>query len=321
MVRERAQLLLVGSVLIAITIVATVVLLNSVYTPANLQTDDVQGDSEDVEQVHEEVRRALEGLFLEMDKKNGVRTPFFTDSLNPGGNSSTTFQNNVSGELARAYARSLSDRRAGTLDVEYLAGASQTGWAAYQTDGTTYLDTSTPGKTNWTVATGDPDIVRMRLSVYDPENRPFTLKVNDSGSTAWRLNVSEDSVTVNPAAGAERDICDVSGDFDTYETRIEVTGDRGHVEVYRNGILADRCSDFQLAPGVGSPWSVHFIRGGSVNGNYTITGVGGSPGDAPKIKTTNTMSKTVVNPAFKLTYVSSGVTYESTFKLYEKSNT
>jgi len=319
MVRERAQLLLVGSVLIAIAIVATVVLLNSIYTPANLQTDDIEQNTEQIDRMHDELRVALGGLFLEVDAKDGMRTPFITNSLNPAVEINDTFQENVSVTLGPAYADVRNDRRSGTLDVEYLPEQSEKGWAVYQNDNTTYHSGASPAESNWTVADGDPDIVRMRMTMYDPGSTPFSLKVNESGgpTAAWYLNVSDTRVTVNRSTGSERAICGVSGNLDSYEIRTEITKNRGHVELHTESGLAHRCGDFRVAPDVTSQ-AVHFIRGDTVSGNYTITGTDGTPSfsEAPELEGS---TDTIVNPAFAVTYVSSGVTYESTFQLYNRT--
>jgi len=319
MVSERAQLLLVGSVLIASTVVATVILLNSIYAPADLQTDDVEDDAEHVDRLHDELHAALEQLFLEMDSRSGTQTPFVTETLNPAASINETFQENVSGTLGPAYARAFDDRRASTVRVSFVPEESVRGWAIYQRDGTTFESSPAGPGANWTVADSDPSLVKTRLEVREfVDSEGVSLTVNNS-TASWHLNVTEGDVVVNTPRGGVRALCRVGRPLSSYDrVVVDSTGDRGSVGLYEGGHLVHRCGDFDVAPDVGSTRALRFVDGDNVRGNYTVTGTGGGPrrAFAPAYENPN---NTIVDPAFRVTYVSAGVTYESEFTLYNRT--
>lgn len=316
MVNKRAQLLLVGSVLIALAVVTSVVLLNSVYAPGDLQTDEVETDTEDITGVHDDIETALTELFERTDSRDGAAMPFLAQSQ------IGAFEQNVSDRLVPAYSQALADRTAGSVSVEYTGG--ETGWAIYQQNGTAFTNRSGDGSWVAVAEQGGTEttLTRVRLRIDRVVGSDDMAFVVNGSSGAWRLNVSASDVVVDPVASSERALCGPDATVAGAKTaRVEIVGDRGYVVLQSPGKPPQRCEGFPVAPDVGSDRSVEFENGGAVRGNYTITGTGGqqlpgAPGSNPS-PYPKSAEPVLVDPQFEISYVSSGVTYESMFALYD----
>lgn len=281
---ERGQLLLVGAILIATVVLSSVVLLNSVHDSPTVQTAQDTRSVAAVDRTVGELTSDLDRLF--------VATTANTTTPGPYANASDFTRLVATYERARLNL-STTDR-ATALNVTVNATDSATGTVAIAETPTEIDDTGY----NLTNATDIP-----RLSVNASEFNGDGLNVTVANATADRTI----TLTESGASGAVN--CS-NGGADSSFVRVEFTDGVGTVQTNDT-----TCTRESFGTELTGPLNVTIeSTSNNVTATFAITGTGSAvSADAP-----TTPSNVVVNPTIELRYVTPEVTYERTFRLYDR---
>jgi hypothetical protein len=308
---DRAQLLLVGSVLVALAIVASVVLLNSIYAPQNLRTGSVETDSEDLYGTQQALLDDLREYFHRVEA-NTTRKP----AAIPYAPSTDSPLANDTHNVSTLYGSLLSATSSGSISVS-VTGRTVGDVVAQQSTGefTNYSTVPANETGNWTLFTGVQRVPRFHATITSLGSETASVETTGTGGT-WRLDVSEDAVATSGPNGSTV-LCDPGPAITS--ARVDVLAGSGSVVVEAGGDT-HQCGSFRFASGV-TNHDITVERGDAIRGTYYVTADGSA-------NTTNTgapsssgqqpwsVSDVVVNVDFEMTYVSGGVTYESRFPLY-----
>lgn len=305
--KHRGQLILVTAILIALTVLASVVLLNAIHTPADLQTEALSEGTDRIQHLDHATRADLDRMFVGVTGAtlHGHSLPFVTNTtaLSAAVDDSMTIRTNMTA------------KQAGSLvAVEYNGSASVIGTAVYQTTNETFTDAS--GNSSW-AALSDVSQLTIEMNVTTANGTlgttdRATLTVNNTTTPdTWRLTIAKDGINTSDSGM----VCGASElpEFDDGRVQISVRQRHGTVWVHTAEGTA-RCGEFHLGGNQSAPWTVGFENGETVTGNYGIAGIG-TAGTAP-----NADSSVVVNPGFDVTYVADGITYETTYALYNRTH-
>lgn len=309
---DRAQLLLIGSVLIALTIVASVVLLNSVYTSEGLRTDDIQTSSQDAS-VHQKVlKKALREHFrhTRIENKNGEPVPFAYPA--------TDLRQNTT-NISRAYGALQSQQAGGSIRLRVTNITN--GSVVFQTDETRQFVNQT-GYEDWQIYDNvdAENLTRVNMTITSVSGNNATFKANTTAGTSWHLNVSDDDIYVNGVSGSRR-LCNPSGSITG--VRIDLIAGKGRPVVDVAGRSSPlRCDSIDFASNLGG-YGLYVLDGNRITGEYVITTKG-------TVDTSNTggiinqpferQNKRAINVEYELEYFNDGISYVSTFKLYEETD-
>jgi hypothetical protein len=306
--RERAQLLLVTAVLVALAIVGSVTLLNSIYSAGAVQSSAVAGDAVAIEQTHDELQVSLADLFVRVGDGPVLNGTGRVDD----------FRENVSERLLPLYYRSIAKDSGAAVSVTFNRSRSTTGTGIVQRNDTTFVR-PTDSAADWTLARNLDGIVRLRMEIDPDPGRQLSLSAaNATTGDRWWLNVSDDAVRVDPADGTTRTVCTLSGVDDAATTHVDVVRTAGTVTVRTDRDVP--CGRFELAPGVDSPFALGFVDGAAATGNYTVTHTGGPARSGWSGAAGQPDEVTgIVDPAFDVTYVSSDTSYSAQFTLYNRT--
>lgn len=282
---ERGQLLLVGAILIATVVLSSVVLLNSVHDSPTVQTQQDTRSVEGIDRTVGEVTTGLDRLF--------VANTSNTTTAGPYANASDLTQLVATYERTRLNL-STTDR-ATALNVTVNATDSAIGTVAIAETPTKIDDTGY----NLTGATELP-----RLSVNASEFNGDGLNVTVANATADRTI----TLTETGASGAVN--CS-NGGADSSFVRADFIDGVGTVQTNDT-----TCTRESFGTGLTGSLNVTIesTDTDNVTATFAITGTGSAvSADAP-----TTVSNVVVNPTIELRYVTPEVTYERTFRLYDR---
>lgn len=279
--RERAQLLLIGSVVIAVAILGTVVLLNTIHVPADVSA---QNDAQSVKNA-EQVTGALEHDLRELTrahtsiKKNGTALPYVDDS----DNSFTTAVENYSAQYTNLSSRTSPS----VVSIEYVA-TNTVGAVAYQNE--------TGDVADGIVLNASDSVPRlyMNATISNPTEsanisfRNVDINVTSSGIFTGGSRVGE----CNPGVG----------------TQVEVNLYSGNGTVRTDG---STCGELNL-PVSGSESVQITSTGFSAEGTYAISVVNAGAGPGAE----KSAQGVEVNPTFDVVYQDSNGAYETRFSVF-----
>jgi hypothetical protein len=299
----RGQLILVGALLVAATILSSIVLLNSIHESPETYTRHDSQSLVEAERNVEQIRGNLERAFLVNTSVEEAGTPLPYAQ-------NDTFDSIVEEYEGQVVNLSTTDSAA-IVRVELVG--TQTGGIARQRE----------------VATGfkefpSDDIIQdadsiPRMYLYVNETNVSTLSsfdvLIDNGSKNVELNVDEDGVSGDVT-------CDLSGqDFDAIEIDfVDGVGSVTTDEKY--------CGEREFGTSLDPPLDVTFEDGDDARGTFTVTGAGGtsvtsditgSPGDETWSKTSSAATEYIVNPVFEIEYRTPEVSYSSKVALYNET--
>lgn len=256
--RDRAQMLLIGAFVLAVTFVALALVVNSAIYTENLSSRNNDGGADDALEARHAVADGVGDAMAEANVYNNSDWSALTDNV-------TSAAETVSRITAREYA---ADGR--FLSVAVTNHVEGTRIADEAAGGSTFEGTS--GTHNWTVVrtsdtrafvlTVDHGAVLAGGSNFggDPTDE-FLVNVTD-GTNHWILNVTERSGTFVvgvTSPGGAGGTCAVAGSPE--EVEIDLTG----------GTVAGRdCPAMEFAEGVGTPYDVAYNRSDLVTGNYSL---------------------------------------------------
>ncbi len=297
---DRGQLLLVGAVVIAISLVAVVVILNTVLYTENVTNSEpiaVTGDARDVALV---VRGDIEPL---------VHRANYDERHDSVGASRTAVNESVA-EYETLLGVTVAERTPASFHVEL---SNQTVGEGIEHDsGGAFVDAG--NRADWTVAQ-NADVRRYVLSV----NRS---SLASSQSDAFRIGVSEGSEDWNLSVFRQgTDVVFRTSGSTVSPSTCAVSSERVRIDV-RNG-SASGCL-FSFAQGVGDDYDLVYRNADNASGTYSIlfngtgatipsTSVNAGSSDAPY------RTHVVYELDARLTYTSPELTYRTTINatLYE----
>lgn len=293
MVNRRGQLILTAALLIALTIVASAVLLNSIHAPADVTAQQERQGLEQTEQIIQQLQDDLNEIF--MVNGSTERMPY----IEGGPQAQNEFEATVEA-YAEQYLNMSTRNGVGFTTVEYLESKSnENGHAVWQNE-TEQLSGST-----WVLVNGNPDeVTYIKLYIEEVRSGGFELRAN-GGTTVLSLtddvDVSVDGdpkcsgKTVNEANPLVFELIDGEG-----EIRIgdEMCG------------AVDFGSSF-------APKNLKIQASSDADGEVYVTYKGGkSPGGPLNKEYRGASSNVVVQPVYHITYQDPQVTYETNVTAY-----
>lgn len=300
--RSKGQIILVMAVTFAITVLTTVILLNTLNAPADGNTQLQASSLDDLEQAEAQVADDMERLFLVHTSMNrtGEALPYADDSG----------PDDPFGAVVSNYSdlnAALTGSDSGTVvSVTYAEDRSQEGLLVRQNDSTQDF-TPQSGSTNWVVLNDAEGLPRFTMNVTDgpgPAASTFTVVVAGGNE----LNFDNDGVEGSGVA------CDLE-----YPIQVEATAGVGTVSNQ-----TEVCGTFDLEP-PDSDFNLEFQNGDTVTGTYTISGA-----DTDGVIDSGLQSNTedwqqvrdgvIVNPAFRMEYTDPTVTHTANFSLYNETS-
>lgn len=311
MVKEsRGQLILVTAVLVALTVLASVVLLNAIHIPADLRTGSLSEDMDRVQQIDASVRDDLDRIFVTVTEPGESN---ITGHRLPSVKNESAFLSAVNHSMG-IRRNWTANQSGGLLSVEYDRSATRNGTAIYQTDGGNFTVRSGNSTNATWVALKDASRLNMRMQITNHTGAGnMTLNLSN-GADRWTLSVSETAVYTSTGG----QVCGPGEmpNFNDGSLRVSVTRGEGTVWIQTpDGI--SRCGEFTFGADVSSA-TVRFEHGSRTCGNYGIAGQANlhneSTRDQPAMD-----DDVIVNPAFNVTFVTDGITYESTYALYNRT--
>lgn len=290
---DRGQLILIGSLLLAVTIIGSIVLLNSIHESPDVYTQQESQSLEEGERVVEEVRDNLERVFLVNSSVAQVGEPL------PYANESAFGA--IVEEYEQQYTNLSTVHSAGLVQVEHVGG--QTGGIARQEPTANGYRSFPSG----TVIVGADAIPTLDLFINETSSPdPFIVEIaGDTDSVEMEIDETGVSGVVscplNDFDGINIHLTDGSGSITTGEAYCDVQG---------------------IDSGLSGSLTVSFENGDNADGTYTITGA--TPLSPPGVDRSPDgrwymAGPYLVNPEFDVQYRNPDLSYSSTFELYNRT--
>ena len=247
---NRGQLILVGGLALAVTLVALALVLNTVIFTGNLASRDVDAGVDEAVAFQEAARNTVGNLIDTAASRGGSyasQEDFVAESVADFGEQLPGYGAAVGASTAVTYVDSTAGRR--LHQPSERAFSSESGAEDWQVVGTTdhlrrFRFDVDPGPT---LSIGD-------VSLSD------TFQVRFDGPTTYRLYVYEESGGIEvrvEGGGTSRTCLDPSGGM----TRVDVTGATlGGVE----------CPALSFLDDIGGPYDVHFVNGDAAEGRWSM---------------------------------------------------
>lgn len=244
---DRGQLMLVGAVVIAASLLALVVVLNSTIYTQNTNPGNTLDETREVEQQLEVIRTDVTRL---------------TDRLTERDHYVDAHELNVTLSVySDKKAEQIVNRRPAYLEVALNKSASDLEREVLRQSNRSREVISNTNESDWTLVENATfnESTPFELTIEPQSSTPTTLVVEGDDGGKWRLNVSQDpsdnvSVDVRYDNGTT-----ISESVPGNATRINVTG--GEI----NGTQR-----FAFAPGLDGPYDLRVENGDRSSGTYSI---------------------------------------------------
>ncbi|WP_181685620.1 DUF7261 family protein [Halorhabdus salina] len=300
---QRGQMLLIGALLIAVTIVALALVINTVLYTANIGSGQEANQINEVNEFTHEVSRNARSLML---RANHVERNRSIADLQTDVNHSIV---GYSSGLARSFAIE------GTVytNVSYR-GAAETGTRIVQSRDRNFSEPGDPTDGNWEVVPGPTGTAvgwfLLNVNVQDTSTVNTTISVDDgSNRLTYTINQSDNtnvSVVVEDRTGAVLD-----------ETTCRSVGGRTLLDLYGGSSPTGECTFTGIETNLG-PSTVEIDNGTEITGQYAIvtnrtwSTSWSMPWGAYDACKTDPLAQTCITPAVwkgvvDLTYRSDGV--------------
>jgi len=317
---DRAQLILVGSVLIAVTIVSSVVLLNSIHESPGVYTERDTRSAVEAASATGQLKDGLERAFLVNSSVDSYAEPLpYAEGDNFGA---------LVAEYASRYSNVTTVSSVGVVDVT-LIGMERGALARQNATlvGSDYRDTTFGdaevghGPASYreypddTVIEDAEKIPRLSLYVNETSPSPAELELLGSGGSTVSMEISDSGVDIVRGGTTVSD-CALS-DFQGIE--IDVVDGVGAVSTGQ-----DYCGNLTFGATLTPPLDVEFSDGDEAKGTYAISGVdavaGGADTSVPHRRFIDCGTPNcVVNPVFAVEYTDPDIQFNSTVGLYNRS--
>jgi len=297
--RGRGQMLLVGGLAVAVSIVVLVLLLNAAIYTQNVATrgSGVEGDDA-LEHRTVMVEAAGDLLDAENERDYAARGPLAANVTRAVTNASSGLRSQWVGSVTAASLDGLTLHN-GTRIVQ---------------DGSRNL-TDAAGTATWTVATNATGIREFTITpdridgtTVDPVSANGSTRINVTGSNGtWRLHVYDDGgptlAVKNASEASPTTVCPA---FDT----------GARVDLIEGTVNGTACAGLDFAKGLSpeGPWDVSIVRGNHTAGTYALTAntTAISPNlDGPGSGSSPRWEPRVYSAALDLSYRTPELRYES----------
>lgn len=295
--RERGQLILIGALLVAATILASITLLNAVHESPEINTQQDSQSLVETDRTVDQTKANLEGSFLANTSVDevGEKLPYANGSFD----GLVEEYNNQSTNISTTEA-------AGLVNVTLNDAESATGAVAWQNESITGFEELPGDPSSTTILTGAERLPRLSMLVNSTDSSgSFTITVN--GET---LSVDDDSVELNG-----NDICDRNSEENAVE--LEFVNGTG-------AVITDEeyCGDIDLSAAASPTLTVVFENNNAADGTFVVSGENAgigtfSPDDNRGTRDTAGPDTIFVDPAFDIEYFTPNVAYNATFSLYD----
>ncbi len=267
---DRAQLLLVGSLAIAVVVIGLAVVVNSVLLTENVARSESVGVADEATGFDAEAVRNTREIVLRLNHRSRLRTkPEIASRINNS-------LRNYSQLLAQTAVRDKGAR----VDIEYADGKSTWGQRVVQVTDDGFVSPASTNSSDWrpvvndrSVGADNADIGRfvVNMNVTRSATNPLVVTVtNESTGYSTRIRVkkeSNDSVLVdtvrNYAPDPPETNCSPTRDRLLFELK---TGSAFNAECSFGGIVNMSDSSRTLQP----PYGVQVENGASVLGKFSI---------------------------------------------------
>jgi hypothetical protein len=302
---DRGQLILIAAVLIATTILGSVVLLNSIHASADTNAYKEGQSLDQANRVIEQVKQDLRALFLAEIAEpydDGEPAGFVTDRV--------AFNNTVK-NYSRQYTNVSSIVSSSILWVEYNNDTGdKNGLVLRQnSSGNDLTDTGSSGANSWFVVENTDTVPYMYFNFTTVSTASNGLRIelgtaSDNDITNLSFDGSVGGVTI--FKGPET-ICNSGSN--PFQRPIEMVFRSGDGEIRANDRV---CSDFKF--GTIDFSNVRFKRGSEVQGNYTLLAQGSGTSLDPDFGSGSdqyNLDGVIVNPGFTIRYDGSNGNYRA----------
>jgi len=299
--RPKGQMILIMAVTFAITVLATVILLNTLHAPADVNTRTQASSLDDIERTQTRVAADMERLFLVHTSMNrtGEALPY-ADNSGPDDRFDNVVRNYSDLNAALTGAES-----GAVVSVSYVEDRSQRGILVHQNDNESFTRGGPSASGDWTVLQGAEGLPRLNMNVTSHDSTD-TFKVVVGGTS--RLNLNGTGVEVNG------EYCGLG-----YPIQVEATAGVGTVSNQ-----TEVCGTFDLE--LPDPnFDLEFQNGDTVTGNYTISGTDTDSAISSGLESNTedwqqVRDGVIVNPAFRMEYTDSTITHTANFSLYNETS-
>ncbi|WP_049970454.1 DUF7261 family protein [Haladaptatus cibarius] len=291
---DRGQLLLVGAVVIAISLVAVVVVLNTVLYTENVTNSEpiaTTGDARDI------------ALVVGGDIEPVVHRTNYAERHDSVAESRTAVAESIA-EYETLLGVTVTRRTPASLHVEV---SNRTVGTGVEHDSGTFVDAE--NESNWTLARS-ADARRYLLSVNrsslaTTDSDAFRIDIED-GTENWNLSVlrQDDDVVLR-----------TDGSTVAASSTCTVTSERVRIDI-KNGSAAG-CS-FPFTDGVGDDYDITYENGANASGTYSML-FNGTDAEIPPSSVNSGSSESpylthaVYELDARLTYTTPELTYRTTF--------
>ena len=299
--RPKGQMILIMAVTFAVTVLATVILLNTLHAPADVNTQAQASSLDDIERTQTRVAADMERLFLVHTSMNrtGETLPY-ADNSGPDDRFDNVVRNYSDLNAALTGAES-----GAVVSVSYVEDRSQRGILVHQNDNESFTRGGPSASGDWTVLQGAEGLPRLNMNVTSHDSTD-TFKVVVGGTS--RLNFNGTGVEVNG------EYCGLG-----YPIQVEATAGVGTVSNQ-----TEVCGTFDLE--LPDPnFDLEFQNGDTVTGNYTISGTDTDSAISSGLESNTedwqqVRDGVIVNPAFRMEYTDSTITHTANFSLYNETS-
>ncbi|WP_323192318.1 hypothetical protein [Halostella sp. PRR32] len=304
--RDRAQLILVGSIALAFIIIGLVVVFNTVLFTDNLAAQGSVGEIENAQEFQQQVERDMPELVRHVENGTDSNTAF---SGNVDGNVSTTYN--------RLLAETYADGSPTYVNVTFNESSSTFGTRVVQNNDTKFNSSGDTSNLDWEpVQPGDPRYIGQfetnittgeLLDVSGSDNFTIVLRSESASEPPVHIQLSDDTGTLvlnqTRGSGITQNVCTIPDSH----VRLNIT----------NGSAPNHsaCS-FNSTNVLSGPYSMEFRNVDNVQGNYSFV-VNGTVDSHPGIvwdrdgPATPYANRVLLEAGVDLYYQSRTVTYVS----------
>lgn len=259
---SRAQILLIGALVITFSLIVLVLLLNNVLFVQNVESQGVSSDAVEVSETRQLVRQNAGEVLIRIN------------SGDFGGNTDAYVRENVSTLMS-----ALSDQNKAVhgTSLSLVSIDSTDGVIVRQTDGGNFSN-QTEEAQDWQLASGVEEVRRFQIGVNESDLASDSLTDLDiglvkgdvyhvnvtDGSSWWNLYIygsssSPDEIVVASATNGDTDVT----------IHYQEPVDNATVDLTTGRVNGQKV--FEFAPNVGTPYEIRFANGDKVfKGNYTM---------------------------------------------------
>lgn len=304
--RGRGQLILTAAILVALTIVASAVLLNSIHASADVQSQQERQGLEQTERFGDQVQQDLSELFM----RNGSEVV--------GGPAPFVFDKDKFGTLVDEYDeqyRMMSTQSGnGFTNMTFIEAETDDASAGWQNDTDACLtsDGTCNGQGTWNLISNG-DVTYLNITITEILGDDLEIEF-DQGANAEVIELTDN--TVDPDIDYDIEFIDDNGNLVT-SCAVENEGDIS-AEIEVNDGSGEIRTDTEICTFEVDTEDINFKieDGGDTKGTLlvisdaTFTGKWDGDGHGEK-------DDIIADPVFEIQYQSPEVTYSSTYRPFE----